>query len=41
LKAGLAAARAAFAAGGDGKRTMETFEILHFAAWTGAPAQHG
>jgi hypothetical protein len=25
---------AAFAAEGDGERTVETFEILHFAAWT-------
>ena len=23
-----------FAAAGDGERTVETFEILHFAAWT-------
>lgn len=29
-----AAAVAAFAAAGDGERTVETFEILHFAAWT-------
>ena len=28
------AARRAFADGGDGSRTIETFEILHFAAWT-------
>ena len=33
----LAAATAEFAAAGDGERTTETFEILHFAAWT--PAQ--
>lgn len=30
------AAARAFAAGGDGGRTAETFEILHFAAWTSA-----
>jgi NADH dehydrogenase [ubiquinone] 1 alpha subcomplex assembly factor 5 len=29
----LAAARRAFADAGDGARTVETFEILHFAAW--------
>lgn len=29
-----AAAAAAFAEGGDGGRTTEMFEILHFAAWT-------
>lgn len=28
------AASAAFTAAGDGQRTVETFEILHFAAWT-------
>jgi NADH dehydrogenase [ubiquinone] 1 alpha subcomplex assembly factor 5 len=28
------AAARAFAAAGDGQRTTETFEILHFAAWT-------
>jgi NADH dehydrogenase [ubiquinone] 1 alpha subcomplex assembly factor 5 len=33
-KAASAAAEAAFAASGDGGRTVETFEILHFAAWT-------
>jgi len=33
----LAAATAEFAAAGDGGRTTETFEILHFAAWTPAP----
>ncbi len=32
----LAAAIAQFAAAGDGERTTETFEILHFAAWTQA-----
>ncbi|MEO6255864.1 MAG: SAM-dependent methyltransferase [Sphingomicrobium sp.] len=31
-----AAAEAAFRAAGDGSRTVETFEILHFAAWTPA-----
>jgi hypothetical protein len=30
----LDAAVRAFADGGDGQRTVETFEILHFAAWT-------
>jgi hypothetical protein len=29
----LAAARESFAAGAENKRTAETFEILHFAAW--------
>ena len=29
-----AAASSIFAAAGDGERTVETFEILHFAAWT-------
>lgn len=33
-KAARAAASAAFTASGDGSRTAETFEILHFAAWT-------
>ena len=28
------AARQAFRAAGNGERTLETFEILHFAAWT-------
>ena len=37
-KAGRAAAAAAFVAAGDGERTVERFEILHFAAWT---AQEG
>ena len=32
-RAALAAARRAFANAGDGARTVETFEILHFAAW--------
>lgn len=32
----LAAAIAHFAAAGDGERTTETFELLHFAAWTPA-----
>jgi NADH dehydrogenase [ubiquinone] 1 alpha subcomplex assembly factor 5 len=31
-----AAAEAAFRSAGDGSRTLETFEILHFAAWTPA-----
>ena len=33
-RAARAAASAAFSASGDGTRTLETFEILHFAAWT-------
>jgi NADH dehydrogenase [ubiquinone] 1 alpha subcomplex assembly factor 5 len=33
-KAARSAAVAAFAAAGDGARTTERFEILHFAAWT-------
>lgn len=33
-KAARAAATAAFSKAGDGKRTVETFEILHFAAWS-------
>jgi hypothetical protein len=33
-KAARAAAIGAFAEAGDGLRTRETFEILHFAAWT-------
>lgn len=35
------AAEAAFAAAGDGDRTIETFEILHFAAWIPAPGLRG
>ncbi|MFL6721041.1 MAG: SAM-dependent methyltransferase [Sphingomonas sp.] len=35
-KAALAAAAGAFSNAGDGSRTVETFEILHFAAWTPA-----
>ena len=34
------AAIESFAAAGDGQRTMEVFEILHFAAWNGAPLQN-
>ena len=34
-RAALSAARDAFTAAGDGIRTAETFEILHFAAWRG------
>jgi hypothetical protein len=30
------AAAAAFRSAGDGRTTIETFEILHFAAWTPA-----
>lgn len=33
-RAAVAAAEAAFRSAGDGSRTIETFEILHFAAWT-------
>jgi len=32
------AARQSFAAAGDGERTIEVFELLHFAAWTPARA---
>jgi SAM-dependent methyltransferase len=35
-RAQIVAAGRAFAAAGDGERTAETFEILHFAAWTAA-----
>lgn len=35
-KAGLSAASDAFERAGDGDRTIETFEIIHFAAWTAA-----
>ena len=34
LREAKAAAEAAFRSAGDGSRTLETFEILHFAAWT-------
>jgi hypothetical protein len=33
-KAALVEAARAFAAAGTGGRTVETFEIIHFAAWT-------
>lgn len=36
LRAARAAAEAGFRSAGDGSRTVETFEILHFAAWTAA-----
>lgn len=36
LRPDKAAAEAAFRAASDGSRTVETFEILHFAAWTPA-----
>jgi hypothetical protein len=36
-----AAACDAFADAGDEGRTVETFEILHFAAWTPAAEKHG
>lgn len=39
LRQGRAIAEAAFRAAGDGSRTVETFEILHFAAWTPAGSQ--
>lgn len=32
----IGAARNAFRSAGDGTRTVETFELLHFAAWTAA-----
>ncbi|MGZ2412957.1 methyltransferase family protein [Sphingomonas sp. F9_3S_D5_B_2] len=35
------AGAAAFAAAGEGGRTTEIFEVLHFAGWTPAPAQQG
>lgn len=38
-RAALTAAQAAFRSAGDGARTVETFEILHFAAWTPAVLQ--
>ena len=34
LRDAKSAAEAAFRSAGDGSRTVETFEILHFAAWT-------
>lgn len=34
LRAALSAANKAFSRAGNGRRTTETFEILHFAAWT-------
>lgn len=36
LRDARSAAEAAFRTAGDGSRTVETFEILHFAAWTPA-----
>lgn len=36
LRKALAAAESAFRSAGDGSRTVETFEILHFAAWSPA-----
>ena len=36
LREARVAAEAAFRSAGDGSRTVETFEILHFAAWTPA-----
>ncbi len=36
MRAASAAAKAAFRLAGDGLRTVESFEILHFAAWTPA-----
>jgi hypothetical protein len=35
-RAARVAAAEAFRSGGDGSRTVETFELLHFAAWTPA-----
>jgi NADH dehydrogenase [ubiquinone] 1 alpha subcomplex assembly factor 5 len=40
-KAALAAARQAFAGEDAGERIVETFEILHFAAWTPSAAKEG
>lgn len=40
-KAALSAARKAFAEQGSGQRAVETFEILHFAAWTASDPQQG
>lgn len=37
----LDAARRSFSAAGDGTRTTETFEILHFAAWTASAKAEG
>jgi NADH dehydrogenase [ubiquinone] 1 alpha subcomplex assembly factor 5 len=37
-KRGLAAAAESFAAGGNGERTTEMFEIIHFAAWSPGPS---
>jgi hypothetical protein len=36
LREAMAAAKAAFDSAGDGSRTIETFEVLHFAGWTPA-----
>ena len=36
LRGAKAAAEAAFRSAGDGSRTQETFEIVHFAGWTSA-----
>ena len=41
LKSAYAAAAGAFVAAGDGRRTTETFEILHFAAWNPVDANQG
>ena len=38
-KAARKAAIDAFAGAGDGARTIETFELLHFAAWTPSPRE--
>lgn len=38
-RAAWSTAQAAFRSAGDGARTVETFEILHFAAWTPAARQ--
>jgi NADH dehydrogenase [ubiquinone] 1 alpha subcomplex assembly factor 5 len=38
-KAARQAASDAFVSAGDGERTVETFEILHFAAWTAKEAE--
>jgi len=38
-RAALAAARAAFAAAGDDRGTVETVELIHFSAWTPSAGQ--
>ena len=40
LKSAYSAASSDFSVAGDGERTTETFEILHFACWTPASQDH-